>query len=171
MFVLPGIQNPVYTQKTSSFKFFSYTNNGSQIDVYENDVYIQMLENAKLQTVQVTLGNYDNAAHTNYTFTMVPSIPITSTNFILMTFPSQITLPTNSSDFNCTSSFTALLSSVMCSYDPNVTTPNTVRVDLKFAENVKTISPLDRFAFTMNNIQNPSTMKPTDSIIVNVNDP
>jgi hypothetical protein len=130
-----------------------------------------MRENAKLQTVQLTLGNYDNAARTNYTFTMVPSIPITYTNFILMTFPSQIILPTNSSDFNCTSSFSALLSSVTCSYDPEVTTFNTVRVDLKFAETVQIISPLDRFSFTMNKIQNPSTMKPTDSIIVNVNDP
>lgn len=130
-----------------------------------------MRENAKLQTVQLTLGNYDNAARTNYTFTMVPSIPITYTNFILMTFPSQIILPTNSSDFNCTSSFSALLSSVTCSYDPEVTTLNTVRVDLKFAETVQIISPLDRFSFTMNKIQNPSTMKPTDSIIVNVNDP
>jgi hypothetical protein len=43
-----------------------------------------------------------------------------------------------------------------------------VRVNLKFADGVKSISPMDRFAFTVQNVRNPQTLKPSDSFQANV---
>lgn len=54
-----------------------------------------MTKNAKLQTVQVLLSDYGNSAVANYTFTMVPSIPIHADDgdMILVTFSPEFKLP------------------------------------------------------------------------------
>lgn len=54
----------------------SYASNGSPIDVLTSGTSIKMLEIAKIQAVKVYLDSYDNSALTNYTFTIVPSVPI-----------------------------------------------------------------------------------------------
>jgi hypothetical protein len=97
---------------------------------------------------------------------MVPSIPILKTDVILVTFPPQVTLPKDSKTLACSSSFAALIKSVSCSYDSNVQTPNTIRVDLSLT--VSAISPQNRFDLKINNLQNPPTLQPTASIVMNV---
>ena len=54
---------------------------------------ITMEQPSKLNIVLVSLGDYTNAAVTDYTVTMVPTVPVWESNLILITFPSQIALP------------------------------------------------------------------------------
>jgi len=97
---------------------------------------------------------------------MVPSIPIHASDgdMILVTFPTQIKLPT--ANLTCTSPLSPIITAVKCWYDPTVKTPNTIRVDLILKE--PGISPQDRFSFSINGIQNSQTLKTPDSIQVNI---
>lgn len=95
-------------------------------------------------------------------------MPIIQSDNLLLTFPEQIGLPSDSSKLNCISVLDKLLAAVECVIYPAITTPNTVRVSLKFADGVKSISPSDRFMFTMQNIRNPPTLKPSDSFHIYV---
>jgi len=56
-----------------------------------------------------------------------------------------------------------LIAEVNCLILPSIMSTKMVRVSFKFADNVKSISPSDRFMFTMSNIRNPQTLKPSDS--------
>lgn len=73
-FTLQGIQNPESTEVTSSFGFTSFSSSKDPIDFVNKSITIKMEQNAKLQTVQVSLGSYDNSALTDYTFTLVSTI-------------------------------------------------------------------------------------------------
>ena len=141
------------TLESASFQFFTFTGTGAPIDVYTQGTTIKMLQNAKLQTVQVSLESYDNSAVTNYTFTFVPSVPIVQSDTLLITFPIQIGLPANSTSLGCFSPLDKLLAAADCTFDP--TTANTVRVVLRLAAGIKSISPMDRFALTVQNVRNP----------------
>ena len=116
-----------------------------------------MTEPSTLDIVLVTLGSYTNAKLTDYTVTMVPTVPVWEQNLILISFPAQIKLPESSVQLGCDTVFTGLLQDVKCSYDPQYEHGRTVRVDLTFADGVQQIDPLDRFSITMRNIRNPTT--------------
>ena len=54
-----------------------------------------MTKPSSLEIVLVSLGSYTNAKVTDYTITMVPTVPVWEQNVIMITFPDQITLPDN----------------------------------------------------------------------------
>jgi len=68
--------------------------------------------------VLVSLGSYTNAKLTDYTITMVPTVPIWEEGLIFVTFPEQIRLPDSSVLLDCATVFSSLLKDVRCSYDP-----------------------------------------------------
>lgn len=71
---------------------------------------------SKLNIVLVQLENYTNAAVTDYTITMVPTVPVWEQSVILITFPSQIELPDIPQRLDCFSIFKSLLADVRCSF-------------------------------------------------------
>lgn len=125
---------------------------------------IRVTEPSKLEIVLVSLTSYTNAKITDYTLTLVPTVPVWENNLILITYPAQIKLPENSVQLDCSTVFAVLLADVRCSYDPQFELGRTVRVELSFAQGVQQIDPLDRFSITMRNIRNPTTTQTTDSI-------
>ena len=127
-----------------------------------------MTQSSILDIVLVTLGSYTNAKLTDYTVTMVPTVPVWDINLVFITFPAQIKLPSSSVDLNCTTVFDKIFQDIKCSYDPMFPISRSVRVDMTFAAGVKQIDPLDRFAITMQNIRNPTTTQTTDSIQVRI---
>ena len=100
---LPGIQNPIRTDPTESFKFATFTRDFKSVDWRKNGARIKMIDYAKLKQVVVTLGSYTNSEVTPYTFTLVPTVPIKSAYMILFSFPPQVTLDDES--FSCSSEF------------------------------------------------------------------
>ena len=78
-----------------------------------------MIESATLDIVLVELDDYTNSAVTDYTITMVPTVPVWPQNVILITFPAQIELPTESTSLGCSTVFSSLLADVRCSYPHN----------------------------------------------------
>ena len=127
-----------------------------------------MTKPSELNIVLVALGDYTNAKETDYTLTMVPTVPIWEDSRIYVTFPPQIRLPDDSNLLACTTIFKSLLADVVCSYDPVFEFGRTVRVDLTFASGVEQIDPLDRFSITMQKIKNPVTTQTTDAIQVRI---
>ena len=85
---IPGLRNPIQTVPTFSFKFYTYDERHQLIDEKLSGVQIQMTRPAILDIALVTLGDYTNARVTDYTITMVPTVPVWETNLILITFPS-----------------------------------------------------------------------------------
>ena len=61
-------------------------------DDYEVDEFsganIQMLKSAEIQDIMVIPSNYINSRSASYTITMVPSVPVTKDNIIIIEFPS-----------------------------------------------------------------------------------
>mgnify|MGYP000934258123 CR=1 FL=1 len=133
---IPGLRNPIKTVPTFSFRFRTYDQQERLIDELLSGVSIRMTEPSKLDIVLVSLGSYTNARLTDYTLTMVPTIPVWETNLVFITFPAQIKLPESASSLDCTTVFTTLLADVQCSYDPQYELGRTVKVQLTFAQGV-----------------------------------
>lgn len=123
-----------------------------------------------MDIVLVSLSSYVNAKMTNYTITMVPTVPVWEQNLLLITFPAQIKLPASASDLDCSTVFTSLIEDMRCSYDPQYDLGRTVRIEMTFAPGVQQIDPLDRFSVTMKNIRNPTTTQTTDPIQIRITD-
>lgn len=143
VFTVPGIRNPIQTIPTSDFIFQTLTRDDQPIDRSEGAA-ITMLTPAELQQVQVSLGSYSNSAKTTYEFTLVPSVPVKQSNFVMLTFPEEITLPEDSATLACSSTFDELIESLECDYDPAWPQANTVRVRMTLK--VPQIDALDRFS-------------------------
>ena len=167
---LPGLTNPIQTVPTLSFKFRTYDQRGRLIDELASGVTIRMTLPSLLDIVLVELGDYTNAAETDYTVTLVPTVPVWQSNLILVTFPEQIELPASSVSLDCSTEFASLLEQVRCSYPNDPAWPRTVRIDLTFPPLLPQIDPLDRFSINFKNIKNPTTTQTTDSIQVRVTD-
>lgn len=65
-----------------------------------------------MRSVLVSLGSYVNAATTSYTFTITASVPVTEDNYVIIKFPTQITLPKSESTLACRSDDTAIFNNV-----------------------------------------------------------
>lgn len=70
-----------------------------------------MTSAAQMVSASLTLGSYVNDATTAYTFQMAASIPITSSNKILIQFPVEVTLPTDYTLLDCSTPDTQLFDS------------------------------------------------------------
>lgn len=116
---IPGLRNPILTTPTSSFVIASFTFPGELIDIVYEGVTIAMIENAELDSANLSIGSYVNYQKTTYTFTLVPTVPYTSSSILFITFPPQIALPETPAELGCNSAFTNLIKSVACSYDSN----------------------------------------------------
>lgn len=165
---MPGIRNPIRTETTPSFKFSTFTRMGRHIDELNDGASVTMISSAELATVQVSLSSYTNSVKTKYTFTLVPSVPIQKENFILFTFPDEITLPEDVKELGCYSTFINLIDRVHCFFDEQY--ENTVRAELELDPEITQINELDRFSIEINNIGNPSSTQTTSSIEIRVVD-
>ena len=97
---------------------------------------------------------------TDYTFTIVPTVPIATGSVVYITFPEQIQIPAEARDFDCSSSFTSLIKQASCSFAGD-NKPRTVKIELLFADGVNKISALDRFSVNIKGITNPPTTQIT----------
>jgi hypothetical protein len=119
---------------------------------------------AEIKQVQVTLSSYVNANPVDYSFVLVPSVPVKANSYIMVTFPHDINLPDNPRSLNCQNTFKQILKSVSCSYDLDFPLPNTVKVSMVLANGLKQIEALDRFDFKFSKIINPISTQTTPSI-------
>jgi hypothetical protein len=60
-----------------------------------------MITPAELSQVRLSLSSYTNSMAVSYSFTMVPSVPVSKKNMIMITFPPEINLPGNAELLNC----------------------------------------------------------------------
>ena len=88
-----------------------------------------------MKSASVVLGSYVNAAITSYTFTITASVPITENNYVIIKFPSQITLPTSESSLACKSDDTAIFNDVKCFLNTQQSS-NSIRVTLDLRTSV-----------------------------------
>ena len=165
---VPGIQNPIQTTATSSFRFKTFNSDSEEIDEYEGE-NIQMLESARIQNVELFPSSYINSQRTSFEINMVPSVPVKSNNVILVTFPPQMSVPATDSELGCSSVFTNLIASISCKLDTRPTAlPNSVHVQLLLASDQ--INEQDKFGFEIKGIRNPPTTRTTDSLQIRIVD-
>lgn len=88
-----------------------------------------------MRSVPITLGSYVNAAVTSYTFTITPSVPVTEDHYVIIKFPSEITLPKTESTLACRSDDTAIFNDVKCFLNTQQTA-NSIRVTLDLKTSV-----------------------------------
>ena len=72
-----------------------------------------MTSTAYMKSVYIALGSYINSASTKYTFTITPTVPVYDGYYVIVAFPTEITIP--SSSFVCTSDDTSYIDSIKCS--------------------------------------------------------
>jgi hypothetical protein len=167
---LPGIRNPIHTKSTKSFEFTTFTRQGEIIDVSTRTAVTEMINSAQINTIIVSLGSYVNSVITDYTFTIVPTVPVASGSVVFITFPEQIQIPAEARDFDCSSSFTSLIKQASCSFAGASHPPGTVKIELLFADGVNKIGALDRFSVNIKGIKNPPTTQITQTIKVSITD-
>ena len=92
------------------------------------------MDYAKLKSAVVTLGNYTNSEVTEYTFTLVPTVPIKSEYKILLSFPEQVTLPEGA--LKCTSKIDPEIECRMYNGEKieGMPTERTIQVEMKLAK-------------------------------------
>lgn len=128
-----------------------------------------MLTSAEIQDIELYPSSYINSARSTYTFTMIPSVPVTANTFILVTFPPQISLPLTDAELNCNSTYENLISSVTCGLDQrDKALNNTVRVALTLTQTQ--INEFDKLGFSISGIINPPSTQTTDSLQVRIVD-
>ena len=125
---MPGLRNPIQTVPTFSFRFKTFDIRGNLIDEKLSGVQLQMTYSSTLDIVLVSLSNYVNARLTEYTITMVPTVPVWEQNLLMITFPAQIKLPADSVDLDCSTAFTSLIADLKCTYDPQYDLGRTIRI-------------------------------------------
>ena len=87
---------------------------------------------------------------------MVPTVPITSNNYIMVTFPYQITLPDNEEDLACESTYLNLITGIVCKFDTRQNAyPNSVLVELTLQSTQ--IEADNRIGFLIQGLKNPPT--------------
>jgi len=119
---------------------------------------------AVFKSAEIVLGNLTNSALTTYDFKIVSSTAIYPFDFILITFPEVIGLP--SENISCQSSTTKQsLAPIVCSRSEHE--PNSVMID---NSNGAKILALEAFMIRIDNVMNPNTTKPTSPIKVVVYD-
>jgi len=55
-----------------------------------------------------------NSVYSNFSLTIIPTVPLDENNIILITFPIEISLPKTDEEFNCKINEKNLVSSVFC---------------------------------------------------------
>ena len=133
IFSVPGIRNPIQTIPTGRFIFETFNKLSQPIDQSQG-AQITMITPAELSQVRLSLSSYTNSMPVSYSFIMVPSVPVSQKNMIMVTFPPETRLPANSADLACANSFREIVRSVSCSYDVRFPKPNTIKVELVLAE-------------------------------------
>jgi hypothetical protein len=75
-----------------------------------------MTDTSYMQSVSIALGSYINAEATTYTFSITPTVPVVSTDIVLIYFPAEVTVPISLSSTSCSSGDTSIVTSVTCSF-------------------------------------------------------
>lgn len=155
--------NPLTLDPTDTFKMQTFTLDGSLMDSLDSGLTLKMTRVPFIKSVLVTPASTVNAALTSYTFLVTPTVPVNNTYSVIITFPEEVPLPSDTSAFKCSSDDTNLIASVTCT-SHKAFIVNSVR----FALSVRSpgINPLQTFKLTINGIQNPISTKPTGSFSV-----
>ena len=129
-----------------------------------------MTNAAVMRSVSLALNSYVNSAVNRYAFTLVASVPVSASNKVIISFPSQITLPSKESDLACSTSETNYFDSVKCSFYKTSSISNGIKVDLNVKSSIGSVAAFQSFSIFVNNIKNPGTTKPSSSITVTIVD-
>jgi hypothetical protein len=79
-----------------------------------------MVVSAYMSAATVTPHSYINSDTTIYDFSLTATVPLTSSNYVLIKFPSDITLPSKSTTLDCYTTTSAILKTVSCSLTSKV---------------------------------------------------
>lgn len=143
--------NPSTTQPTGTFSVETFNAAGEAVDVLSvtTNVAVTMTTPSQLTSVSLTRGSRQNSFLTSYTFIFTQPQAITdSTAVLLVTFPNDIVLPTTPS---CSSGSTALTCSIVSGN----------KISIQFTP---TAASSTVYNFTLLNIKNPISFKPSSSI-------
>ena len=152
-FSIGGILNPVSMATTSSFSVQTYDSSGYSIDYRNSGITVAMTSVNQFTSIGLTLGSYVNGATNTYTFSFVASSPISDGNYIFMTVPSTVTLPTSPT----------WVGTVKLASSLSWTTSNKdIYVTLSFSIGSK-VDPGTQFSFTIANFINPKSTLPSDA--------
>lgn len=105
-----GFRNPRTTAITSTATIYTYDSALCGIESKTTGITTQMTIIGTISTFTVTPSSVINGATNNYLVSVVSTIPHIDTDYITITFPSEITLP---SSITCSASTS--VSSVSCS--------------------------------------------------------
>ncbi len=89
---------------------------------------------SSIKSTSITLSSYVNSAESYYTFTIVATVPVTTSDYLFVTFPvTDVTMPDT---LECSTTSSEIIDSLTtCEYhyaDLNNLVKETVKIQLKF---------------------------------------
>ncbi|CAG9326158.1 unnamed protein product [Blepharisma stoltei] len=154
-FNVTGIMNPSTTKTSGTFKVHTYS--GSYlIDSLITGITITSDTPHALESGSVATSNSLVGAYASFTFTLKPFNQFYNNGIIMVTPPSEITIPSSPS---C--SVGNVIQGIVCSLEGS---------KLKAVISLNTAYTGSTFSFILNNVQNPKTTKPSGSFTVTTMD-
>ncbi|CAG9317925.1 unnamed protein product [Blepharisma stoltei] len=145
------IRNPITTQSSDTFQV--YTKYNSMIlDKLESGITVTMTTPHDLLSAAISITSNIIATENDYTFTIAPYNTMYNNGYLLITFPSEISLPSSP---NCDISG-SITTSVACSI---------VNSQLKVVIGLSS-DTTSAFSFILHSIINPSSTKPSSSFTI-----
>lgn len=160
-FSISNITNPRSFAPSNGFTFTTYDADGYIIDQTSSSLSVSMSIAAVLDTrTSVVPDSLINSASTDYTFMIYPTIPILSTDFITVIFPSTIFF--ENQNIQCVTADPNIQKIDQCSAGG----ANAVSLGLSFSS-----SPISSsFSFKIKNVTNAFSTKPSGSFQIVVTD-
>ena len=123
-FSIEHVLNPVSTQPTSSFSFFTKTENNYGIDQKTSGITETMVSTGQMVSAAVAISSVVNGDVNNYVLTVSASSPLQNGNTLYIRAPDTVTAPLTPT---CTGDGSVLKSSLTCT-----TTNKETYIDLQF---------------------------------------
>lgn len=163
-FTVDSITNYVTTKTSGTFLVQTQTSGGSVIDSYQDNALTTSATTGTITGLTITPTTFSTGVKTTYTFQFSISQIILINSYIQITFPSEITIPDSSYSAGTCQTVIGLSGGISCSF----TSSQVLRLTNGFNTGDFLSGTLQ---FTIEGIQNPRSLRPTDSFQARIYDP
>ena len=121
-----------------------------------------MTNAALFRSASLELESSVNALRNRYTFTIVSTASIQEENRVVVTFPDQCLIP-EGDDISCKTSTKDYIDDITCTKIEDV--DNQILIEFELEDD---IPPLETLSFSIDDIMNPNSTRPSDPIAVHI---
>ena len=163
IFYISQVTNYEFVTRSSTFKIYSYTSDNYQIDIQEDNIFVDFIE-GELASVSVVPSSYENSVICKYTIDIKVKNKVTQNGHLSIQFPEEIQMQSSA----CKVILPDGSESTTCEIDNDDS--NTLLINSFNGELI--ILPNNIVTVEVNEVQNSRSFKPssTFSILTKTND-